>query len=271
MLYLVLRRGCKRCLRDTTCLFFFFFLALWTLVSPPEVPPCTSNGGAAVGMSCGRKPVSLQEVLGKQAGQKSPGGCCNAPYRLRKGSLPPPKCHPCSVGQEGGGHGDREAGSTGRVCSRSGRDRQVPPGARRAGASFAAGLRDAGGSVKGAHRPSGFGCLLLPAAPCNASGGWAGTHLSLAGLPTPGSGGWGGFPHPGAVLDPGAGRGPQDCQFCPFIEGRKGSPGGEAVLPRQPSSLGPGRAAPRPRAWSRGQRCGRGRSGGEAPETHSLK
>lgn len=180
--------------------FFSLFLALWTLVSPPEVLPCTSNGGAAVGISCGRKPVSLQEVLGYQAGQKNPGAwLLQRPSAPGEGHPPPtPESHPCSVAQVGGGHSGREAGSGGRVRSRSGRDHQVPAGAERVEASFAGCWRERVG------HPFPLRLRLLPSPVCPLQ------CLGTVGRDPPllhrfAHSGIGGYrPHPRAVLDPGA-------------------------------------------------------------------
>lgn len=196
------RKGCKHCLGDTSCLslfLFLFFLALWTLVSPPEVPPCTSDGGAAVGIPCGRKPVSLPGVLGNQAGQKSPGG-----WLLPRSSAPgeghprpTPNLTPAAWRKrEAGTVAGKWVAPGGFAAARAGTARSPP-----AQGEWGLPSRGAGGSVKGTHFLSGFGCFLLPSAPCSAAGRWAGSHLSSTGLPTVGLGGT--VPIPGRCWIPG--------------------------------------------------------------------
>lgn len=86
------RRGWEQCLRDMSCLFIFFLFSSLDVGFPARGAPLYSSyGGVVARMSCRRKPASLHRALGKQVGQKSPGGCCDVPHHLGKETAPHPQ------------------------------------------------------------------------------------------------------------------------------------------------------------------------------------
>lgn len=144
-----------------------------------------------------RKPT---RGAGESSGAEKPWWVAAATLLSAGGRTPTPhpESHPCSVAQAGGGHSGREVGSTGRVRSRSGRDRQVPAGAGRVGASFAGCWREREG------HPSPLRLRLLPSPVCplQCRGAVGRVPPFLHRFAHRGTGG--DRPHPGAVLDPGA-------------------------------------------------------------------
>ena len=225
-----------------------------------------------------RKPA---RGAGEASGSEKPWwvlSCSPAPGEGH--SLPPLNLTPAAWGkQEAGTVAGKRVAAGGFAAAPAGTARS-PPGAGRAGASFAARLRGAGGSVKG--RPAPLRLRLPPPRVCplqrlgrvrrdsplspRFAHPWergGDTLPTLGRCWTPGQGGG----RSTASLSE-VGRHPRAARRCSHGSGATQPPGCRGcAAPRPPAP------APRPRAWGRGQRCRRGEGGSEAdaPETHCLK